>query len=84
MVGAPSRADLEDDLDRARRAWPAVFAATFGDVPPVAPRILVTRTRGRDLRASREALGRQVGTLKLAAKIPPPEGVLSSLPESSG
>ena len=80
VVGAPGRADLDRDLDVFRAAWPARFAAAFGrDVPPVAPRILVTDAPGRALRAARERLGRSMGTVKNAAKNPPPEGVLSRI-----
>ncbi len=80
VVGAPSRENLERDLDAFRRAWPARFHAAFGaDVPAVAPRILWTTTRGADLRAARERLGRGMGKVKDASKAPPPEGVLHQL-----
>ncbi len=80
VVGAPERQHLERDLDAFRRAWPARFHAEFGaDVPPVAPRILVTESRGRDLRSAREHLGRGMGKVKDASKSPPPEGILSRL-----
>ncbi|HEY5453773.1 MAG TPA: hypothetical protein VIQ54_33700, partial [Polyangia bacterium] len=76
VVGAPARGGLARDLDSFRHAWPAAFRARFGaDVPPVAPRILVTKTRGRDLRAAREVLGRTIATLKDREK-PGPEGLL--------
>jgi GGDEF domain-containing protein len=76
LVGAPARGGLSRDLDSFRRAWPAAFRARFGaDVPPVAPRILVTKTRGGDLRAAREVLGRTIASLKDREK-PGPEGVL--------
>lgn len=78
VVGAPSRSNLARDLDAMRAAWPARFRAAFGaDVPPVAPRILVTETPGRSLREAREKLGRSMGTVKATAKSPPPEGVLA-------
>jgi GGDEF domain-containing protein len=55
---------------------PRRFRARFGDnVPPVAPRILVTKTRGRDLRTAREVLGRTIASLKDREK-PGPEGLL--------
>ncbi len=80
VVGAPSRANLDVALDAFRKAWPATFRAEFGkDVPTVAPRILWTEAPGRDLRASREHLGRGMGSLKNASKKPPPEGVLQRL-----
>ncbi len=80
VVGAPCRTDLDRDLDLFRAAWPARFAAAFGkDVPPVAPRILVTDAPGRALRQARERLGRSMGDVKNAAKNPPPEGVLARI-----
>ncbi|HEY1960290.1 MAG TPA: diguanylate cyclase [Polyangiaceae bacterium] len=78
VVGAPGRTHLERDLDAFRAAWPARFAAAFGkDVPPVAPRILVTDAPGRALRETRERLGRSMGSVKNASKNPPPEGILA-------
>jgi GGDEF domain-containing protein len=80
LVGAPGRADLGRDLDAFRRAWPARFNAEFGqDVPTVAPRILWTDAPGRELRASRERLGRGMGGVKNVSKKPPPEAVLERL-----
>lgn len=66
VVGAPTRTGLRDTMDAFRReAWPRRFRAVFGEgVPPVAPRILVTRTPGRDLRKAREELGRGITSLK--------------------
>jgi GGDEF domain-containing protein len=76
VLGAPGRAGLAQDLETFRRAWPAAFRARFGaDVPTVAARILVTRTRGADLRQARERLGRTIGTLK-HRDAPGPEGLL--------
>ncbi len=78
VVGAPTRGGLEGDLDAFRRAWPRAFRARFGaDAPPVAPRILVTETRGGNLSSVREMLGRRVGTLKHDAPNPGEEGVLA-------
>ncbi|HEY7372554.1 MAG TPA: PDZ domain-containing protein [Polyangia bacterium] len=75
-TGSPARGGLGADLDSFRHAWPAVFRARFGaDVPPVAPRILVKRAGGAELRAARELLGRTIATLKDRGK-PGPEGVL--------
>ena len=80
VVGAPSRAGLDRDLDAFRRAWPARFHAAFGaDVPAVAPRILVTDAKGRELRQARERLGRGMGKVKDASKSLSPEGVLERL-----
>lgn len=80
VVGAPGRARLVPDLDHFRELWPARFRARFGDdAPPVAPRILVAKARGRALRRAREALGRGIGRLKEKDASPPPTGVLSEL-----
>ncbi len=80
VVGAPTRAPLEADLDQFRRSWPDRFVARFGtDAPPVVPRILVVTGRGAELLAAREALGRALGSVKLGSKVPPREGVLHSL-----
>jgi GGDEF domain-containing protein len=76
VLGAPARGGLARDLESFRRAWPGVFRARFGaDVPTVAARILVTKTRGAGLRQARETLGRTIGTLKTRDQ-PGPEGVL--------
>jgi GGDEF domain-containing protein len=80
VVGAPGRAQTRRDLEAFCAAWPARFRADFGkDVPPVAPRILWTESPGRDLRKSREHLGRGMGAVKEQNKTPPPEGVLARL-----
>jgi GGDEF domain-containing protein len=77
VVGAPTRGRLHTDMDTFRRAWPARFRAVFGDdVPPVAPRVLVARTQGRDLRRAREALGRGITSLKNDPAAHPSEGLL--------
>jgi GGDEF domain-containing protein len=76
VVGAPTRTGLADDLDAFRRAWPARFRARFGDVPPVASRILVTSSAGADLMATRERLGRSLGPLK-NSPAPGAEGLLA-------
>ncbi len=64
VVGAPCRRSLLDDLDAFRKRWPALFVARFGEVPPVAPRILVRRGECGELRAMRERLGQEITTLK--------------------
>jgi GGDEF domain-containing protein len=77
IVGAPERTGLARDLDAFRKRWPARFRARFGDdAPPVAPRILVGRTKCGALRGAREDLGREIGGLKLEAAKPGPEGIL--------
>jgi GGDEF domain-containing protein len=79
IVGAPERASLHDDIDALRRSWPARFQAVFGaDIQPVAPRILVGRVRGDALTRTRERLGREIGSLKSSAPVPP-EGILVSV-----
>jgi GGDEF domain-containing protein len=65
VVGAPRRTPLRADLDAFRKRWPVRFRERFGaDVPPVAPRIVVRRARGRDLRSLRERLGKEITALK--------------------
>lgn len=64
-------------MDDFRRRWPARFSALFGaDVPPVAPRVLLARTRGGDLRRAREELGRGITALKNDPAADPIEGLL--------
>jgi hypothetical protein len=78
LLGAPTSEGLRERLDIWRQTWPDVFRRTFGQqTPVVSPRILVTRRKGRDLLAGREALGRGITSLKSA--IPGPEGILESL-----
>ncbi|HEU4410725.1 MAG TPA: GGDEF domain-containing protein [Polyangiaceae bacterium] len=77
VVAAPTRAGLARTMDSFRRAWPVRFRAVFGDdVPPVAPRVLVARTRGRGLRRAREELGRGITGLKNDPSAHPLEGIL--------
>lgn len=77
VVGAPTRTGLRPTMDAFRKdAWPRRFRAVFGEgVPPVAPRILVMRTTGRDLRSAREELGRGITSLK-HEKADPVSGIL--------
>jgi GGDEF domain-containing protein len=76
VLGAPARSGLARDLEALRQGWPRVFEARFGpEVPAVAARILVTRTRGAGLRHTRERLGRTIGALKNRGT-PEPEGLL--------
>lgn len=80
VVGAPGHANMSRDLEAFRKAWPARFQADFGkDVPTVAPRVLWTEAPGRDLRKTREHLGRGMGAVKDENKKPPPEGVLAKI-----
>lgn len=65
VVGAPTRPFLADDIDAARAAWPDRFRAEFGaGVPVVAPRFVVAVGFGRDIVATREMLGREIGRTK--------------------
>lgn len=76
VLGAPTRTELARDLDAFRRAWPGVFRARFGTATEVvAPRVLVRRARGIELRQARETLGRRIGSLKDRGQ-PGPEGLL--------
>ncbi|MCI0582714.1 MAG: diguanylate cyclase [Chloroflexi bacterium] len=77
IVGAPSRRDLTDDLERFGAAWPARFGGEYGEAAGVvAPRFVVSSVEGRDLRTARERLGRAISGVKAEAPDPPPEGVL--------
>lgn len=77
VVGAPTRSGLFDAMETLRRSWPQRFHARFGaDVPPVAPRILVGRTRGNQLRHAREALGRGITGLKTDPRVDATLGLL--------
>jgi GGDEF domain-containing protein len=76
IVGAPERVGLDQDIDTLRREWPRRFQAVFGaEIQPVAPRILVGCVRGDSLTLTRERLGREIGSLKSSAPVPP-EGIL--------
>jgi GGDEF domain-containing protein len=77
LVGAPTRRDLAEDLERFRAEWPARFSGEYGPAAGVvAPRFVVSSVEGRDLRAARERLGRAISGVKAEAPDPPPEGVL--------
>lgn len=77
VLGAPGRPRFVDDVNAFRSAWPGTFAAAFGaDVPPVAPRLLVSSSTGGTLEAVRARLGRLVGEVKTAHPEPGSEGVL--------
>jgi hypothetical protein len=78
VVGAPTRTGLREAMDTFRReAWPRRFEKVFGkDVPPVAPRILLMQAKGKDLRATREELGRGITALKDDPRADPVFGLL--------
>lgn len=77
IVGAPCRTGLFQDLERFRTRWPVRFEEVFGsDVPPVAPRILLRRSRCGRIVSAREQLGQEIGQLKESAGELGPEGVL--------
>jgi GGDEF domain-containing protein len=82
VVGTPGADGLEERLEVFRQAWLRAFREAFGDIrPPVRPRILVTRTVGRDLAHARELLGRDIGPFKKVAanQDPPDDGVIARL-----
>lgn len=80
VVGAPTRRDLADDLERFGAAWPPRFAAEFGPAADVVrPRFVVAAVEGRDLRSAREHLGRAISGVKADVPEPPPEGVVRRL-----
>jgi GGDEF domain-containing protein len=77
LVGAPGDEGLYDRLDVFRKHWLGEFQSSFGDLSqPVRPRITVSRTRGSELFAARERLGRRIGELKKASPDPPDDGVI--------
>jgi GGDEF domain-containing protein len=79
VIGAPTRANLGQDLDAFRKLWPARFRHRFGDdVPAVAPRIVVGHTTGKRLAPARETAGRAITELKDAANVGP-EGIQKDL-----
>ena len=79
LIGSPTASGLGQRLDALRARWPTVFRERFGDRPPVAPRIVIGRSTGRDLIRARERLGRAIAPLKNRAPAPSPEGVLHDL-----
>jgi diguanylate cyclase (GGDEF)-like protein len=81
VIGAPTRTGLANELDRFRQQWPARFAAQLGaDLTPVAPRIVIGRTRGDALLRARESAGRAITALKDVGGVGM-EGVLRDLGE---
>jgi len=76
LVGAPRRGDFEPDLQRLLDAWPDRWAATFGALPIIVPRIVLMAAAAGSLRAAREQLGRSIGVLKTLAPEPGPHGAL--------
>jgi len=71
VIGAPCRAPLAPALEAFMGSWKTAFHARFGaDVPGVAPRIVVGRSTGGELRALRQRLGREITRLKDLATIP--------------
>lgn len=71
VIGAPCREPLAADLRAFMVAWKAAFHDRFGaEVPGVAPRIVVGRSAGANLRALRQQLGREIIRLKELAVIP--------------
>jgi GGDEF domain-containing protein len=79
VVGAPTRRDLAEDLERFGAEWPARSAGSTARGRVVAPRFVVSSVEGRELRAARERLGRAISGVKAEAPDPPPEGVLRRL-----
>jgi GGDEF domain-containing protein len=68
LLGPPGATPLEAVIGEVQRTWPARFRGKFGpEAAPVLARALVTRTRGRNILAAREELGRAIGELKTVA-----------------
>jgi len=64
VVGAPTRDDLQVELEAFLDRWRAVFVQRYGDTTPVAPRVLVARGSAGELRRTRESLGRAITETK--------------------
>ncbi len=79
LVGRPMARGLVEQLETFRRDGPARLRATFGDVPDVALRIVVTRAPMSGLIAARDELGRAMGPLKERLGVLPAEGALAWL-----
>ncbi len=78
VIGTPGSSGLYERLEIFRKAWLGWFRDRYvGVTPPVRPRILVTTTKGSELAAARERLGREIGPFKAAPgnADPPDDGV---------
>jgi GGDEF domain-containing protein len=64
VVGAPTRDDLQSELEAFLDRWRAIFVARYGETTPVAPRVLVARGSAGELRRTRESLGRAITETK--------------------
>lgn len=64
VVGAPTRDDLQIELEAFLGGWREVFVQRYGDTTPVAPRVLVARGSAGELRRTRESLGRAITETK--------------------
>ncbi len=64
VVGAPTRDDLQVELEAFLDRWRAVFVQRYGDTTPVAPRVLVALGSAGELRRTRESLGRAITETK--------------------
>jgi GGDEF domain-containing protein len=76
VIGAPRRDAMDSHLQSLLDAWPTRWAAAFGSLPIVSPRMVVMAARAGDLRSARERLGRSIGDLKVLAPDPGPHGIL--------
>ena len=76
LVGAPRRDAMDTHLQSLLDGWPARWAAAFGPLPIVSPRIVVMAARAGQLRSAREQLGKAIGDLKALAPDPGPHGAL--------
>lgn len=78
VLGTPTASGLVERLEAFRTSqWPAAFRRSFGStVQDVAPRILVTTTRGAELVAARDRLGRAIGPWKQQVDPVPASGAL--------
>jgi GGDEF domain-containing protein len=75
ILAKPGGSGLRATLDSWRATWPAQLDAA--NMPAaVAPRIVLSAARARDLRSLRQFLGDQIGQLKHDVPSPPAEGVV--------
>ena len=81
VIGTPGASGLEQRLRALSTGWPEAARAHAPRLPVVPLRALVTTTTAGELSEAREALGKQIGPLRNANRIPPPEGVVERFHE---
>lgn len=82
-MAAPQSPPLDAPLADLIARWPERFRRRFGTAPVlVAPRVVIARSSGRALRATRAELGRAVGALKQDTP-PGSTGIVRRIPVSA-